>query len=154
MKVIFLDIDGVMNSKIFDREKGDIFMIMDPTRLELLRELVEKTNAEIVLSSSWRSGWEKEECDCTSDVGIKLWNEFAEADIYVYDKTPEGYYSRAREIKAWLNENEVESFVILDDIAYGWEELDDNVVRTCYSIGRGLEKRHVDEAIMILNGEA
>lgn len=151
MKVIFLDIDGVLNSKIFDKEK-DSFDIMDPTRLVLLKKIVDETGAEIVLTSSWRHGWAIQECDCQSDAAIKIWNEFANANIFIMDKTTEEYYSRTEQIKEWLSKNpEVESYVILDDIQFGWEELEGRVVKTHYLIDRGLEDRHVKEAIEILN---
>lgn len=52
MKVIFLDIDGVLNSRAYDRkrnwnEKTDI----DETRLPFIKEIVDATGAKIVLSS-------------------------------------------------------------------------------------------------------
>ena len=49
MKVIFLDIDGVLNTNS-DREISD-------DKLKLLSELVSKTGADVVLSSSWRNWW-------------------------------------------------------------------------------------------------
>ena len=46
MKVIFLDIDGVLNSRAYDRkrnrnEQTDI----DETRLPLVKEIIERTGA-------------------------------------------------------------------------------------------------------------
>ena len=49
MKIIFLDIDGVLNTNS-DRNISD-------EKLIFLSELVPKTGAEIVLSSSWRNWW-------------------------------------------------------------------------------------------------
>ncbi len=53
MKIIFLDIDGVLNSRTYDRkrnwnEQTDI----DESRLPLVKEIVDSTGAEIVLSST------------------------------------------------------------------------------------------------------
>ena len=155
MKVIFLDIDGVLNSKRYDEEKGADGGIMDPTRLELLKMLVEETEAEIVLSSSWRQGWSRSENACYGS-GKRIYTEFVNAHIDVYDKTPYlGLFAdRTREIKEWLEDNpETENFVILDDIQFGWNDLEDHVVRTHYRVGRGLEERHVQMAIKILNAE-
>ena len=50
MKVIFLDIDGVLNSDaslmVDDRVEGDLILN--------LKYIVDKTDAKIILSSSWR----------------------------------------------------------------------------------------------------
>lgn len=57
-KIIFLDIDGVLNSRDWyfhsygsDHEKD---LQADPRCIERLRTIVENTGARIVLSSSWR----------------------------------------------------------------------------------------------------
>jgi len=114
--------------------------------------LIDKTGAEIVLTSSWRRGWSRYENACFGG-GKILWQEFSRAYIEVYDKTDE-LGDRTKEVKAWLEDNpETEEFVILDDIHFGWEDLDDRVVKTSYYTGRGLEEHHVNEAVKILNGE-
>ena len=59
MKIIFLDIDGVLNSRIYDRKRNrDELTDIDETRLPLVKELVAATGAKIVLSSSWRVHWD------------------------------------------------------------------------------------------------
>ena len=45
---------------------------------------------------------------------------------------------------------DVDAFVIIDDIKFGWYELAPFVVNTDYRIGRGLEQRHIEKAIKIL----
>lgn len=55
MKVIFLDVDGVLNSeKDLLEAKGKSELFDRP--LALLKELVESTKAKIVVSSTWRIG--------------------------------------------------------------------------------------------------
>lgn len=59
MKVIFLDIDGVLNSdtymeKQLDNSSVGIESEIDPATLILLKKAVDTTGAKIVLSSSWR----------------------------------------------------------------------------------------------------
>jgi HAD domain in Swiss Army Knife RNA repair proteins len=60
IKIIFLDIDGVMNSQRFYTnsikgnrrdEYGDLF---DPLSASLLNKLIKETGAKIVISSTWR----------------------------------------------------------------------------------------------------
>lgn len=56
MKVIFLDIDGVLNTKYWENMKvrdqyGHTF---DPNSVANLARIIEETGAEIVISSSWK----------------------------------------------------------------------------------------------------
>lgn len=158
MKVIFLDIDGVLNSRDYDRrrnwaESSDI----DVTRLPLLKSLVDATGAKIVLSSTWRTHWNADRSKCDAD-GKYITDTFAEYGLTVYDKTPDLGFSadRADEVKAWLNEaklsgERVESFVIIDDYGFGWGELADMLVKTDPHKGLGLEREHTEKAIAILN---
>lgn len=65
-RLIFLDIDGVLNSAQFhaDNTNGEGVVIVngafdatahiDPQRVARLNCLIESTNAEVVVSSSWR----------------------------------------------------------------------------------------------------
>lgn len=62
MKVIFLDIDGVLNTaRTFRRqhkiwkETGERGLEIDEFRVFYLQKIVEQTGAIIVLSSSWRN---------------------------------------------------------------------------------------------------
>lgn len=60
--------------------------------------------------------------------------------------------SRAEEISLWLHAHpQVTQYVILDDAFGGWGALDEQVVKTDSRIGRGLEDRHVEEAIKKLS---
>ena len=53
MKVLFLDIDGVVNNKR-TKENFKGFMAIDPAMAALVQRIVRNTGCEIVLSSSWR----------------------------------------------------------------------------------------------------
>ncbi len=87
MKVIFLDIDGVLNSYAYDRQRAPDDGNIDATRLELLKLLIDKTEAKIVLTSSWREHWDKEPCKC-DEKGAELADTFEKAGLGIYDKTP------------------------------------------------------------------
>lgn len=68
MKIIFLDIDGVLNSeKFYEKrhrchEKGIPFAVnwpfsdIDPDSVDILNKVIKATNARIVMSSTWRLG--------------------------------------------------------------------------------------------------
>ena len=154
MNVIFLDIDGVLNSWKYDHlyktaSDGNI----DETRLPLLKRLVESSDAKIVLSSSWRKHWSRDRSRCDS-IGIALEETFSKHQLSIFDKTPTlPSNDRAEEIKLWLDQNKAFSnFVIIDDIRFGWSGLEEHVVNTNDRIGRGLEETHVLKALRILNG--
>ncbi len=153
MKIVFVDIDGVLNSHIYYMHKSEQEGNIDKTRLILLKELVDKTGAEIVLSSSWRTNWEKDPERC-NPAGKEINDAFNGAGLFIYDKTPEfdGYTERANEVKAWLSEHpDVESFVILDDDGFGWGDLSDNFIKTSAFMGLGLSEEHIRKAEIILN---
>lgn len=73
MKVIFLDIDGVLNSNdwyvktrgVGGYNGGDI----DPECIELINDLIDATGAKIIMSSSWRSDYENS-CEYLYDNGL------------------------------------------------------------------------------------
>ena len=153
MKVIFLDIDGVLNSIAFDRERTNEQGNIDESRLLLLKQILDETGALIVLSSSWRKHWDKEPSLC-DNLGAEINSIFAIYDIAIYDKTPRLQSNdRAEEIRLWLSQNEsTTAYAILDDIAFGWgADLQEHLVKTNSRIGRGLEYFHVEKATEILN---
>jgi hypothetical protein len=156
MKVIFLDLDGVLNSDRYDRERdwSKTNTYIDETRLPLLKRIVDETGAKIVFSSTWRDHWNADPALCDEDG--KYINEcFARYGLSIYDKTPEigSFTERKAEIAQWLQEHKTERYVIIDDFYYGWEEMNPFYVRTDMKVDRGLEERHVLKAIAILNGE-
>ena len=151
LKIIFLDIDGVLNSVAYDRVRTSTEGNIDASRLSLLKRIVDTTGAQIVLSSTWRIHWWKEEQYCDA-VGLELNAVFQKAGLSIMDKTPI-IGSRQQEIIAWIEAHpQLNGFVILDDIFGGWGPLEAHLVRTNSRIGRGLEERHVDVAIKILEG--
>ena len=122
MKVIFLDVDGVLNcesTKAFF--EGVPFV--ESEKIKLVAEIVKKTGAKIVLTSNWRSGWDRKIRGIDNDFAVRRFNALADAfaaeGLSFLDYTPKLFDStRGAEIKAWLDtrlENEIENFVILDD---------------------------------------
>ena len=104
-RVIFLDIDGVLAPiRQWDRY-GDL----DPACIQVLNEIVAFGEADVVVSSTWRHGKTVAELQ-----------EMLEAEGFagcVVDMTPTGMNgaSRGDEIAAWLAENAVGGYVIIDD---------------------------------------
>lgn len=104
MKVIFLDVDGVLNSM----QDGYSFELETNKHFELLKQIIDKTNAKLVLSSSWRIGIRPNDT---------IHTKLKEFGMSIYDCTPilKGK-TRGDEIQAWLDQHQdVERFIILDD---------------------------------------
>lgn len=53
MKIIFLDIDGVLNCEKTPNPRK-LRYIVDPKLLKRFERLIERTGAKVVLSSTWR----------------------------------------------------------------------------------------------------
>lgn len=148
MKVIFLDIDGVLNSdEYLDKVKNSyiqgIERDIDVGKVKLLKRAIDETGARVVLSSSWRY---------TRNARY-LKELLANYEIRV-DSTPYIQDIRGLEIKKWLSENQgVEDFIILDDEIFDSfdEELIKKLVKVSNgngrSLGEGLLPKDVDEII-------
>jgi len=125
MRVIFLDIDGVLNGiDTTDSIPGTPYRGIDHSKVRLLKKLVDLSNmAEhtvIVLTSTWRMGQ-----DYYGNVipGQKAYLSecLAKQGLSVYGETPVINRGRKRgtEIKEWLlGHDEVTGIVILDDHLY------------------------------------
>lgn len=155
MKVLFLDIDGVLNSRAYDRTRDYTKDTnIDPSRLPLVKKIVDRTGAAIVLSSTWREDWEKDPSRCKKG-GKYIDRIFNEHGLHIYDKTPDLGLTALRkdEVAAWLSETDepIESFAILDDYPFGWGELSDRFVKTDPRNGLGLEQEHVERIVALLN---
>lgn len=105
MKIIFLDIDGVITSA----RSG--WMNMDIYAVNFMIWLCEQLDMKIVISSTWRYNTNRE-----------FWNTiFMKKNIHDDYRTPSTPYDedvprRGGEIKAWLdNHPEVTEYLIIDD---------------------------------------
>ena len=127
MNVLFLDIDGVMNSEEYYYALPEAEMLavpIDPACVKRLKYIVDRTGAKIVLSSSWRTGWDKDPARMKED-GRILEKIFSEYDLTIYDKTPVSpLRKRTVEIDMWLKKHagKVKRYVILDDCDYDWKD--------------------------------
>ena len=106
-RVIFLDIDGVLAPIRTWERYGDL----DPDCVQVLNEIVAGSGAHVVVASTWRHG-----------KTIAQLQEMLDEEGFagrVLDKTPAGIHgaSRGEEIAAWLAENAVAAYVIIDDHA-------------------------------------
>lgn len=156
MKVIFLDIDGVLNHEAFFLAHADEMEDhpVDPACVRRVKEIVDAAGAKIVLTSSWRLGWSRNP-DEMDEMCQKLAELLAEYGLEIYDKTDwlqNG--ERGLEIRRWIRraDDPVEGFVIIDDNDFHWKRyrLDRYWIRTSFEDG-GLQEENVREAAEILS---
>lgn len=160
MNIIFLDIDGVLNTnESFKKEyykskelNRDRIYPIDEERLLYLLEIVKLTNAKIVLTSSNRLNFIKVDNKLIplNGIGKDIINSFNRYNLSIYDITPyDNNRIRGNEIKMWLeNNNNVDNYIIIDDEEVGLELYKDKLIKT--NINNevyGLNVRHIDKAI-------
>lgn len=167
LKLCFLDFDGVLNSMYFmlaNQKKWnthDGLGMIDEEAIKLLNQVIEKTNAKVVISSTWRLVF-----DMPTLVGFLKTKGFvgevigrtpnpyptAEDDL----GNPCSYSTRGQEIVRWIKgydhrtclHGEIANYVILDDTSDMYP-VEHKLVQTSWELG--LEQKHVDQAVQMLN---
>ncbi|MCP4437543.1 MAG: hypothetical protein GY810_01200 [Aureispira sp.] len=165
-KIIFLDIDGVLNSEtdFIDSvykynpvhsklQKGERWKVINVGMLAILNDVVKQTGAKIVLSTTWRT-----KCDAKKLTKIfqrygDIWEHGVDTiigrttDMKASRRYDPYSYSvpniiseneiRESEINLWMSENPVpESFIIIDDILMNFGS---NMIHTDEFIGLTVE---------------
>jgi len=160
IKVIFLDIDGVLNYNGCKTETSSGSMFVNDNKIKILKEIIDRTGAKVVLSSTWRIGWKHLDMGLTDTWAIRdfveLRDKLLEFEIKFYDKTPmfdKFMRRRGEEIQAWLdNHEDVDGYVIIDDLSGNWlRPCASHLLQTSES--RGLLEKHIKVAERIINME-
>lgn len=172
MKVIFLDIDGVLNTEVYMRHlfyiheqigvkdykaikasklyRDEYGHWLDPMAVDMLKWVIEATEAKIVISSTWRNS------------GLEVMQEmWASRSLPgdVISITPNHRprtgtsLQRGKEIQEWLDQHpEVTHYVIIDDDADMEPHQKECFVQTDYQYGLTAQKAH--DCVIILNKDA
>lgn len=155
MKVIFLDVDGVLNTPSSESRCGE-YIGIDDEKVERLKKIVEKTNAGIVLVSTWKKFWRGEEKlkPLQDYLATYLDEKMAKQGLKAVDKTKDRsdgqYLSRGEGILEYVYRNNVDNFVILDDCQFDYDgcDLTDKLIKTCQT--EGLTDEQVEKVCEIL----
>ena len=170
MKIIFLDIDGVLNTintfrlrKEEYKKTGKYILAIDECRVEYLKRIIDESEAKIVLTSAWRRDFIKKENKiiAVEENAKKLQELFLKYDIEIYDIVSVDYGDRNREkqIKEWLEKSDdIEDYIIIDDELCSYKDLANRVIKTKFmnnnvldENGLGLSENHIETAINLLN---
>ena len=172
MNAIFLDIDGVLNANgtdVFTRSKSRCgsFLGIDKDKVKRLATIVKETDAILILSSSWKIGWEPNHKykvnsydrydPCSSYHAKYLDNHLKKkGGLVVSDKTTErNLAQRGMGIKAYLLAHpEITNWIVLDDeIFYDFQErgIMPHLVKTDPTYG--LTDADAEAAIKMLKGQ-
>lgn len=115
MKVIFLDVDGVLNCRATFMAQQDKHHVLDEELIARCNALVRETGARIVLSSTWRllpearAALKASPLDTSAMIGSTPTGGEVSAHLFSGQQ-------RGDEIASWLSEHpEVERYVIIDD---------------------------------------
>ena len=132
IKVIFLDVDGVLNSRKTERTTKNGYTFVGIRQLKNLKQIIAATGAKVVLSSDWR--YDRDDPGHNSDF-LELRDELRKYGIEFYGFTPEflGAHRGAEIARSDIEPNKGH-----------W-------VRTTMS--RGLDIKETEDAIRILNGQ-
>lgn len=167
LKAILLDIDGVLNTGDTTYKIPGTNILMDIYRLIYVKRIMEETGAKIVSVSSITGpiGFTKTEDSfyANTEPAQALLDFFKEQGTEIYDIIQRVHSgNRQKDIDEWLQNHDIESFVIIDDdVCVYSEEMRPNIIKTSnipwdqmvmdmrdYD---GLKEEQVYEAIEILN---
>ena len=173
MKVIFLDVDGVLNNNGTDRSRYNPTMVdgyrehhyvgIDPVHVAFLNDIIEKSGAKVVLSSTWRisfgkentlhtmrlSGYKHDIIDVTPDGST---DREVFTPKHMWDDVPRG-----NEIAAWMEryakahpEDPITHWVVLDDNDLKHVQTNEKLVKTEWypqNTEGGLREQHVSDVL-------
>lgn len=163
MKIIFLDVDGVLNSNFWnDSHQVEISngQLIDENKVELLAKIVKETDAKLVMHSGWRF-WLDDELKPIRSEAEHLMRLFDKYGLTVYDKTPDLRTEevlrtnklslvKAKEILEWLDEHKnIDKYIVLEDLDLHNDMIRQKQIQTNNTVG--LTYEDVSLAIERLN---
>ncbi len=162
MKIIFLDIDGVLNSDLWNtnhKKEIENGILIDEKKIKLISILIKATGAKIVLHSGWRFWFDKNFFPKRKESAI-LTEMFKNNGIEIYDFTPDltteeikrtKNFSiiKADEILLWLKKHpDVFSWIVIDDLDLKNEIVSEHQIKPESKIG--LSAEDIEKAAKLL----
>lgn len=163
MKVIFLDVDGVLNSNFWNKShqreiSNGAFIDID--KVKLLSEIVNQTGAIIVMHSGWRF-WFDENIKPTRVESCNFLTILKSYGLNIFSLTPDFTTEeirenkkfslvKAKEILEWIKmHDKIEKWLVIDDLDLNDKEIGKHQLLTDSTIG--LTEIDVEIAIKMLS---
>ena len=163
-KIIFLDVDGVLNYRDY---------INDASKVQMIADLCNKTNAKVVITSSWRGSKIYTphiytilrqtldtynvpvigdapyiELEFVQTRRTRNTTALTDCDTFKYGT------GRGAEVKQYIDEHHTEKYVIFDDEDWDWKSygLAEHWCKSTYYSKHhgGLQQNHINKAITLL----
>ena len=156
MKILFLDIDGVLNCRqnqlqmkygmdlVRSKPSSKIMWFVDPAKLALLANIVERTECKIVIVSTWRFDHTLEEF---KSYFTEMQFPFSDSIVAIGDVR---LADREDAVETYLLCNDVTRHCVLDDSKHK-RTLQSRQVNPEFE--DGLLTRHANKVIEILNAK-
>lgn len=150
-KLLFLDIDGVLNTSKYIasvRDDYDDAAHIDPKKVSLVNFIVSETGARVVVSSSWRKYHTLKELDNMLKYKGATFSVIGTTPVLT---DPKRRIPRGEEIQAYLDSmpETPKAIAILDDDS-DMVHLSKFLIKTIY-FGEGLTINHCNDCIKLLN---
>lgn len=163
-KLIFLDVDGVLNPSTniwYRKQKGEptssYYIKLPGDKLYRLKKIVRDTGGEIIISSSWRIGFDRNLMEPSPSI-INLSNQLANYGLSISGFTPlHNNRHRGNEISNYLmtfiriNKYKPKYIIIDDNIQDIIGQHKGHIIHTNSVLG--LQDEHVHIAINLLNNQ-
>lgn len=162
MKIIFLDVDGVLNSEVWNQKhkiETENGFLIDEETIKLLSHLIKTSGAKIVLHSGWRFWFDKNFSPIRKE-SKNFKNLLDKNGLSFYDFTPDltteeirknGKFSlsKPKEILLWLNNHsDISNWVVIDDIVLNNKTIQKHQVAPDSKIG--LTLADIEKTIKLL----
>ena len=148
--ILFLDVDGVLNCHTTTETSPSGMIGIGDVQLNFLKELIDKTNSLIVLTSTWRLEFDENFNPKTDDAKYLI-EKLNGKNLKIYDmlrKEINEYDSRGTQIVDWISEHpQFKKFLILDDEYFNYRELNLKYFVKTNFYGVGLNKKAIKKSI-------
>ena len=159
-KIIFLDIDGVLSPRWWnsDKQSDNYGCLFDAKAVANLAKIVEETEAEIVISSSWKNVGLVELQNMWRDRGlpgkiVDITPDYMSDELLLKEDSSnmDYLYERGSEIQGWLllHGDDVSRYVIIDDMDDILPEQQSHFVQTDPEVG--ITNDDVKKVVHLLN---